>query len=158
MEVLYHHGDGKIELLAKLPLFSGLGSRDLKLIASHVDQLKVDAGTLLIRQGQLAREFVAIVEGSAQVKRDDTVIARLGPGDFFGELPLIEGTPQTATVIAETPAVLVVAEARSFSYLLTAVPEVQRRLLLWGSASASAKLTPPGLGRSARPAVRQRRQ
>ncbi len=122
--------DGKIESLQHLPLFSGLSRRHLKVIAGHVDRVKLDAGAVLAREGRLAREFVLIVDGSAQVERDGTVITRLGTGDFFGEIPLLEGKPHGGTVIAATPVVLVVAEARSFSYLLGAVPELQRRLLV----------------------------
>ncbi len=122
--------DGKIELLDKLTLFSGLGGRYLNLIASHADQVTLDAGAVLARQGRLSREFVVLVQGSAQVERDGEIIARLAAGDFFGEFALIEGKPHTATVIADAPVALVVIEARSFSYLLGAVPELQRRLLL----------------------------
>ena len=122
--------DGKIDLLEKLTLFSGLGGRYLNLIASRADQVKLDAGAVLARQGRLSREFVLLVHGSARVEKGGEIIARLAGGDFFGELALIEGKPQTATVIAETPVALVVIEARSFSYLLGAVPELQRRLLL----------------------------
>jgi CRP-like cAMP-binding protein len=122
--------DGKIDLLEQLPLFSGLGRRHLNVIAGHVDQVKLDAGAVLARQGRLSREFVLLVQGSAQVERDGEIIARLAAGDFFGEFALIEGKPHTATVIADAPVALVVVEARSFSYLLGAVPELQRRLLL----------------------------
>ncbi len=128
--MLFRGRDEKVESLKAVALFTGLSRRSLKLIAAHIDQVKVDTGTLLTRQGQLAREFLLVIDGRVRVERDGRVVSHLRAGDFFGELPLIEGTPQTATAIAETSAVLLVVEARSFSYLLTAVPELQRSLLL----------------------------
>jgi len=122
--------DSKVDLLDRQPLFKGLDRRSLNLVARHADQVKVDAGTVIGKEGRLAREFLLVVAGSVRVEKDAAVIGRLGSGRFFGEIALIEGTPQTATVIAETLAVLLVVEARSFSYLLTAVPELQRRLLV----------------------------
>ncbi len=127
--MLLRRRSSKVDVLEELPLFSGLGRRYLDLIARHADQVKLDAGSVLARQGGLAREFVLVVEGSARVEKDGKTIVRLGAGDFFGEISLIDGKPQTATVIASTPMVVMVVEARSFTYLLGAVPELERRLL-----------------------------
>ncbi len=121
--------DGKIESLKAVPLFSGLSRRSLKLIAAHIDQVRVDKGAVLARQDHLAREFLLVVDGCVRVERDGRDVDYLRAGDWFGELALLEGTPQVATIIAETALELMVVEARSFSYLLTEVPQLQRRLL-----------------------------
>ena len=120
----------KADVLKKVPLFSGLSRRHLHLIAAEADEVKEDAGTVLTKQGGLGLEFLLILEGSARVERDGTVIAHLGPGDFFGEMSLIDGLPRSATVIAECPTVLLVIQSRSFRSLLDAVPELQRKLLV----------------------------
>ncbi len=120
----------KVEALGKIPLFSGFSRRYLNLIARHVDEVRVEKGRLLARQGGLAREGFLVVDGQARADRDGKLIARLGPGDFFGEMSLIDGKPRSATVSAETPMVLLVIEARSFSALLGDAPPLQRKILV----------------------------
>lgn len=120
----------KLDVLGKVPLFSGLSQRHLGLIARHADEVKLDAGRVLANQGQHGLEFLIIAGGSARVERDGKVIARLGAGDFFGEMSLIDGEPRTATVIAEEPVSLLVIHRRVFSHLLDTVPGLQKKILV----------------------------
>ena len=120
----------KADVLKKVPLFGGLNRRYLHLIAREADEVKVEAGAVLTKQGGLGLEFLLILEGAARVERDGKVIARLGPGDFFGEMSLIDGLPRSAAVIAESPSVLLVIHSRAFRSLLDAVPGLQKRLLI----------------------------
>ena len=128
--MLHGRRSDKADALKKVPLFSGLSRRYLDLIARQTDEVKEEAGTVLAKQGALGLEFLLLLEGGARVDRDGTVIARLGPGDFFGEMSLIDGMPRSASVIAEDPSVLLVIQARSFRSLLDEVPELQRKLLV----------------------------
>jgi CRP-like cAMP-binding protein len=128
--MLLRRRSDKVDVLKRVPLFSGLSRRHLDLIARHADQVNLDAGRVLARQGGLGREFILIVDGSARVERDGRRIARLGPGDFFGEMSLIDGRPRSATVTAETPMVLLVVHTRSFSYLLDTVPALRKKILV----------------------------
>jgi CRP-like cAMP-binding protein len=120
----------KADVLKKVPLFSGLNRRYLNLIAREADEVKVEAGAVLTKQGGLGLEFLLILEGGARVERDGKVIARLGSGDFFGEMSLIDGLPRSAAVIAESPSVLLVIQTRAFRSLLDTVPGLQKRLLV----------------------------
>ena len=120
----------RIDLLKKVPLFSGLSRRDLTLIVRETESVRVDEGKLLARQGGLGREFIIIVDGSARVERDGKIIARLGPGDFFGEMSLIDKKPQSARVITEIPTHLLVMDTSSFRRLLDTVPGLQRKILI----------------------------
>jgi len=120
----------RIDLLKKVPLFSGLSRRDLTLIVRETERVDADQGKVLARQGGLGREFFLIVDGSARVERDGKVIARLGPGDFFGEMSLIDKKPQSARVTAETPIDLLVIDTGSFRHLLDTVPGLQRKILV----------------------------
>jgi CRP/FNR family cyclic AMP-dependent transcriptional regulator len=120
----------KADILKKVPLFGGLSQRHLNLVAREADEVEEQAGTVLTREGGLGREFLLILEGGARVEREGKAIARLGPGDFFGEMSLIDGMPRSATVIADCPTVLLVIEARSFRKLLDAVPGLQRKILI----------------------------
>ena len=128
--MLLRRRSDKADVLKKVPLFSGLSRRYLDLIAAEADEVKEEAGTVLTKQGGLGLEFLLLLEGDARVERDGTVIARLGPGDFFGEMSLIDGLPRSAAVIAESPSVLLVIQSRSFRSLLDAVPGLQRKLLV----------------------------
>ena len=120
----------KVDVLKKVPLLNGLSRRHLELVARHADEVKVAARTVLARQGGLGREFLLLLDGSVRVERDGKEIARLGPGEFFGEMSLIDQKPRSATVTAQTPLVLLVVGTRSFSYLLEGVPALQKKILL----------------------------
>lgn len=120
----------RIDVLKKVPLFSGLSRRDLTLIARETERVEADEGKVLARQGALGREFFIIVDGRACVERDGKIIARLGPGDFFGEMSLIDKKPQSAKVTAEMPTDLLVMDTGSFRHLLDSVPGLQRKILV----------------------------
>jgi CRP-like cAMP-binding protein len=128
--MLLKRGSEKIERLRKVPLFRELGRRHLNIIAGVTDEVKVGEGTALARQGRLGREFVLIVDGTARVETDGKILARLGAGDFCGEMSLIDGKPRCATVVAESPCVLLVIDTRSFRRLLDTVPGLQRKILI----------------------------
>ena len=120
----------KIERLKKVPLFAGLGQGQLRRIEQAADEVSIDAGKELTRQGTLGRECFLILRGKARVERSGRLIDRLGAGDCFGEMSLIDRQPRSATVIAETPLTLLVLDPRSFSALLDDVPELTKKLLL----------------------------
>jgi len=90
----------------------------------------VPAGKVLIRQGELGDDLMVLVKGLVAVERDGEKINKLGPGEFFGEIALIERGPRTATVTAETPCRLLVLNHRSFHALMEEFPEVAASVLL----------------------------
>lgn len=119
----------KIDALKRVPLFSGLSNRHLELIARSVDETRVQSGHVIARQGRLAREVCIILDGAARVERDGRLIARLKPGDCFGEMSLIDGQPRSATITADTDLSLLVVDSRAFLGMLDAVPGLARKLL-----------------------------
>jgi CRP/FNR family transcriptional regulator, cyclic AMP receptor protein len=121
--------DLKLELLARVPLFSASSKRDLSRIASLVDRIDVREGKVLTRQGKPGQEAFIIVEGEAKVAMKGRRSAKLGPGEFFGELALLDRGPRSATVTAETDMVLLVVDSRGFSALLDDVPSVRRAVM-----------------------------
>lgn len=112
-----------------IPIFAGCSDDDLAEIDALADGLTVKAGTQLIGQGEVGREFVLIVEGEAVVSRDGAEIARLGPGDYVGELALLTSLQRNATVTAATDMSIEVIDRRGFQSLLEKAPTLTLALL-----------------------------
>jgi len=118
----------KIALLEKVSLFRACSRKELDYIARISDEVHVEAGRVLAEKGQPGHEFFLIVDGTATLQLDESKID-LGPGDFFGELALLDGGPRVATVSAKTDMSLLVLGHREFSSLLSEVPTISRSVL-----------------------------
>jgi len=94
------------ERLSIVPLFQGCSSRQLRHIAGRGHELTYAAGKTIVEQGRYGDNFYVILDGSARVVRNGRKVGALGPGGWFGEIALLmsllERSPRTATVIAET--------------------------------------------------------
>jgi CRP/FNR family cyclic AMP-dependent transcriptional regulator len=121
--------DEKLDLLSRIPLFSGLDQRRLQRVGMLADEVDVPAGKRLMRQGESGSEMMVIISGSVAVERDGQRLNTLGAGDFFGEIALLDGGPRTATVTAEEPSRLLVVTHREFHSLLDEFPEVAGQVL-----------------------------
>lgn len=117
------------EQLAKVPLFANLDKKHLKAISGLVTQIEVKEGKDLTREGEHGNEFIIILEGEAEVRVGDKVVATRGPGDYFGEIALIANQPRTATVTAMTPMKLEVIGRREFQTMLHDNPGIATELL-----------------------------
>ena len=122
-------GNQKIDLIRRVPLFARCSKPELKEIAMLADEIDLRAGKELTRQGALGREFFVLLEGTADVKKDNRKVNTLGPGDFFGEIALVSREPRTATVIATSPVRALVITDRSFRRLLDDAPKVQTKVM-----------------------------
>jgi CRP-like cAMP-binding protein len=118
------------ELLSKVPLFAGLSKKELRQVASLATRLNLAAGSELTHQGGRGREFIIVLEGVADVVIDGDVVATRGPGDFFGEIALLEARTRVATVLAKTDIEIDVIGHREFSTLLTDFPQIEASLRL----------------------------
>jgi CRP-like cAMP-binding protein len=125
---LFSH-DSKAEALGHAPLFEGLSRNELKELAKVTEDLEVEEGKVLCREGETAREFFVIVDGEVEVTKDGRVLRTLSDGDFFGEIALVEHVPRTATVTAKTPLRFFVLTSQSFWSLLERQPDVERKVL-----------------------------
>jgi CRP/FNR family transcriptional regulator, cyclic AMP receptor protein len=121
--------DQKTRLLGQVPLFAHLGHRGLEHVATLVDEVDVPAGQVLTRQGRSGGEFFVILEGTVTVNRDGSDIGTMGPGDFLGEIALLDDGPRTATVTTNTPARLLVLAHREFHSLVDHDPEIRLAVL-----------------------------
>jgi CRP-like cAMP-binding protein len=127
--VLFPH-DTKVDALAKAPLFDALSRQELGELAKATEDLEVQEGKTLTREGDLGREFFVIVDGDVSVTRGGKEIRRLGPGDFFGEIALIyDNARRTATVTAASPLRFFVLTRQSFRSLLEHQTEIEEKVM-----------------------------
>jgi CRP/FNR family cyclic AMP-dependent transcriptional regulator len=117
------------EHLATVPLFSACSKKDLQAVAKRAEDVKVDVGKVLVSEGAAGAEFFVILDGTAKVSRHGHDVAALGPGDFFGDLALLDRAPRNATITATSPMELVVLGQREFSALIDDVPGFAHKLL-----------------------------
>jgi putative ABC transport system ATP-binding protein len=100
-DVVLHDALRICEFLRPIDLFKALTPRQLTDVAEHMTKRHFAAGETIIREGERGEEFFLISDGEVEVIRADHEIARMRPGDFFGEVALISGDPRNATVVAE---------------------------------------------------------
>jgi CRP-like cAMP-binding protein len=99
------------------------------MIARATTTIHCAAGDVLAKEGTYGHEFMVIVAGRAQVVAQGRGLAELGPGEFFGEIALLDGGPRTASVIAVTDLVVEVITQRDFNGLVARAPSLDRKLL-----------------------------
>jgi CRP/FNR family cyclic AMP-dependent transcriptional regulator len=114
--------------LKKLPLFGDLPHKQLDRIAMWADEVDLPAGKPLMSEGNWAHEFFVIESGTASVDHGDTHVADLGPGDFFGEMALLEHQRRSATVTTTSPMRAIVMHAREFAAMDAEMPAITERI------------------------------
>jgi CRP/FNR family cyclic AMP-dependent transcriptional regulator len=118
-----------LEHLKNVPLFSACSQRDLEKIAKAGDEVSMQAGTLIVDQGQTGREAFVVLEGTVVVKRNNKKVATLGVGTVVGELSLLDHGPRTATVSCETDCKLLLLSQRHFLAVVDEVPALSHKLM-----------------------------
>ena len=121
--------NAKVEALKRTPLFEGLSKKELTALASATDDLQIEAGTVLCREGRVGSEFFVIVDGDAEVTQAGKRIATLSGGDFVGEIALLTSAKRTATVTVTTPVRCFVLTQSAFRQVLAASPSVQLKVM-----------------------------
>ena len=114
--------------LKSIPLFEDVPEDELGQIAAFAQEVAVEQGRELVREGDFSYEFMTIEEGEAEVTRDGDHVADLGPGDFFGEMGLLEKTLRNATVTAKTPMKLVTLTGWDLKRMERHIPEATERV------------------------------
>lgn len=122
--------------LAAVPLFAQCTKRDLRAVARHLELLTSIEGRAIVTEGEAGDAFYLVLDGELVVATRGADTARLGPGQWFGELSLLDPAPRSATVTAACPVVLGVLSVRMFRVLLREYPEISGALL----ASLAAQL------------------
>ncbi len=126
---LFSH-DSKADALGRAPLFQGLTRGELVELAKATEDLEVEAGKVLAREGEIGHEFFVIVDGDVDVSKDGAQVRKLSSGDFFGEIALIWESPRrTATVTAATHLRFFVLTRQSFRGLIERHPDIEGKVL-----------------------------
>ena len=106
--------DPKVDRLSRVPLFAGVSTRELEFVASRVDEVSLKPGQTLISEGQPTEAFFILERGHVQVTRGGKPVNRLGPGDFFGEIGMLDRGLASATVVTDGPVEAIVLSHTQF--------------------------------------------
>jgi CRP-like cAMP-binding protein len=133
--------NAKVELIKQVPLFSQCSKKELGDVASIADEIDLEEGKVLIREGDRGREFFVLIEGKADVRKGTRKLNTMGVGDFFGEIALVSNSPRTATVTTTAPSRALVVNEQAFRGLLRRQPSIQLKVL----AALAERLAPTTL-------------
>jgi CRP/FNR family cyclic AMP-dependent transcriptional regulator len=119
----------KVELLRKVAIFSGIPDRALATIADQTEVIDFPAGRYIVRQGQVGTGFYMVTSGRARAVRAGKTLARFGPGEFFGELSVLDQMPRSAHVIADESTTCLALASWNFTRLLEDYPKITLSIL-----------------------------
>ena len=114
--------------LKAIPLFASLSRKERRAVARRADEVELEAGCKIVREGEFPYEFFAIIEGTAEVRRGEQYLAEVGPGDFFGEMGLVDDARRNATVTVLSPLTVMVMTAQAFRQTKREMPDVAKRI------------------------------
>jgi CRP/FNR family transcriptional regulator, cyclic AMP receptor protein len=117
------------QALSMVPLFAGFSKADLNRLAEETDVVSFPAGTKIVEEGLLGETMFVVRSGEAKVIRGKRRLGTVQPGDFFGEVALLDGAPRSASVVAETPVVAIRLFRRTLLKMLEAEPQLSLKIL-----------------------------
>jgi CRP-like cAMP-binding protein len=119
----------KLDLLGAVPLFSDLSKKDLERILTTSKETQHGQGDAIVTEGRGGVGFHLIMDGKAKVVRGSRTVATLGPGEFFGEMALVDDAPRSASVIADTDMETLVISKWEFRPMIRSNPELAWKLI-----------------------------
>ena len=129
MKLLHSENDAVVDMLEKSPLWSGLGKQDFKAIVRMAKQQKFNSGDAIVRKGEEAVGFYLVLDGAVEIRSDGNTLSRLGPGQFFGEMSVVDAQPRSADVVAVEPSRVLILSAWSFKSLVSDRPRIAVKML-----------------------------
>ena len=118
-----------IELLQKTPLWSALSKQDLKLVAKLSHERSFQIGQAIVTKGEAGVGFYLILEGAVEVRSGGKSLSKLGPGQFFGEMSIIDNQPRSADVVAIENSRVLILSAWSFKTLISDNPKIALKMM-----------------------------
>jgi CRP-like cAMP-binding protein len=119
----------KADVLAGVPLFAGISAESMQRLADVAGEQDFAAGQFIVRQGQVGTGLYVILSGSVKVLRGSDVVARLGKGEFFGELSVIDQLPRNASVEASESTVVLALASWDLFALLESDPKLSLNMI-----------------------------
>ena len=135
--------DRRTQLLGACPLFGGVSPDDLVAIGDQAIEIDFPADHVIARQGEIGTGFFVVIEGHVRVVRDGEELARLGAGDFFGEMSVIDGLPRVAQVVTIEATRCLALASWEFERLVLDNPTIGLAILRGLSARLRAKTEQP---------------
>ena len=129
MKLSRRESDPVVEMLGKTPIWSGLSKEDLNSIVKVSHERRYDAGKVIVRKGESGVGFYLILDGSVEVKSGESTLSTLGPGQFFGEMSVLDDQPRSADVISVSTSRCLVLTAWSFKTLISNHPRIAVHML-----------------------------
>jgi len=123
------HTDEKLELLKRTPLLAGLGRKDIEEVGRLVDEVDLRAGYVLMREGDIGREFFVIIDVQVRIDQGGRQIWMMGLGQVLGDIALVTERPRTATETTETACRLLVLSHGAFHQLMDQYPSIRLSVL-----------------------------
>lgn len=117
------------EKLRSVPLFSGLKDKQLKSIIHAGKQISFPEGRAIVSEGEMGVAFYLILDGQVQVRRKDRVVAKLGSGNFFGEMSLLDNNPRSSDVVATAPTTCLTLSSWDFYGLVSGHREIAMNVI-----------------------------
>jgi CRP/FNR family transcriptional regulator, cyclic AMP receptor protein len=118
------------ESLRRVPLFAGLDRKELEVLSKLIKEQRYDAGATIVKAGAGGHGLYIIKEGNIEVVRDGQNVASMGPGQFFGEISVLDGGPRTADVRAKTDTVCLTLVSWEIKPLLMDNASITYKMLL----------------------------
>jgi CRP/FNR family transcriptional regulator, cyclic AMP receptor protein len=124
--------------LKSISLFEGLSKKERRRVAQCADEVDIREGKRLVAEGDFAYEFFVIEQGTAEVTNGRKRLAELGPGDFLGEMGVLERAPRNATVVATSPMTVIVMTGRDVRQIGREMPQVAQQITAAAERRAQA--------------------
>jgi CRP-like cAMP-binding protein len=118
-----------LKMLEQVPIFSALGKKQLKNIIAISSQREYPAGEVIEKEGDMGITFYMVLSGAVEVRKGKKVLAKLGRGQFFGEMALLDKQPRSATVVAVEPTRCMLTRAWNWAGILSSEPKMAMALL-----------------------------
>ena len=119
-----------VDHLKAVPLFQGMTDQALEAVAALANEVEIADGATITEEGEPGDSFYVIVHGQLRISRHGTPIRDLGPGDFLGEISLVDGRPRSATAVAVGPVNAIVIERPAFLELMDRFGAVRLGILM----------------------------
>ena len=118
-----------VEMLQRTPLWSSLNEKELKVIAEESKELNFDSGHVIVEKGATGVGFFLVLEGMVEVRSEGRVLSKLGPGQFFGEMSLLDDRPRSADVIAVEPSKCLGLTRWTFNGIVSHHPKIALKVM-----------------------------